>query len=192
MTKNILLLFFFTLAMFFSININSQELIPLQVNNSWKYIEKVKIKGKLIKTDTLISRVEKTMDFNNKKWFYMTELNSKYIVRNDEKGQYEIDTLRTQNNGDFKEVLMFRNDNKLNQNPYKVYETIKVKIDDKITLIKTEIGQFECIKYTIIPHEALENEFYEFYFKPGIGLIYHKWVENDKITTSELIQYNIE
>ncbi|WP_298782357.1 hypothetical protein [uncultured Polaribacter sp.] len=192
MTKNIPLLFFLTLVMLFSLNIYSQDLIPLKVNNSWEYIEKIKVKGKIIKTNKLTSKIEKIVNFNNKKWFYMTELGYNYIVRNDQKGQYEIDTLRTLKNGDFKEVLMFRNPNKLNMDPYKVYEEIKIKIDNKKTVIKTELGKFECIKYTIFPNEQNENEFIEFYFKEGIGVIYHKWVEYDKITTCKLVRYDIK
>lgn len=182
----------FLLTISFSININSQELIPLKVNNEWKYIEKETINGKTTITDTITSNVVKTATYNNKKWFYLNELGDTYLVRNNKQGQYELDTLSIQKNGDFKEVLMFKRNFTLEPISYIVFDDIKVNVESGTTQIKIEIGNFDCIKYSLIPQEAKQNEVIEFYFKPGIGLIYHKWIEKDIITTYELIEFNIE
>ena len=183
-----------TLIVTFSItvNINSQELIPLKVNNEWKYIEKETINGNTTITDTIKSKIEKIVTYNNKKWFYMNELGDKYIVRNDQQGQYELDTLETQKNGDFKEVLMFKNSDKDQKISYKAYGNIKIEKEIGTTKIKTKIGEFDCIKYLLIPQEAKPNEVIEFFFSPGIGLVYHKWIENNIITSYELIEYNVK
>jgi len=180
------------LTMLISIKINSQELIPLKVDNNWKYVKNEAVNGEIIKTDTVTSKVGKIVFFNNKKWFHMNELGDKYVVRNDEQGQYELDTLNTQKNGNFKEVLMFKNNESPKQISYTAYENIKITIESGTKLIKTEIGDFECIKYTLIPQEAKPGEIIEFYFKPGIGLIYHQWIEGEKITTCKLIEYNLK
>ena len=42
----------------------------------------------------------------------------------------------------------------------------------------------------LIPQEVKQNEVIEFFFSPGIGLIYHKWIENEKVTSYELIEHN--
>lgn len=190
--KKILKQLLLIIILSFTINSNAQKLIPLKVNNEWKYLEKETINGNTVITDTITSKIEKTVMYNNKKWFYMTELGDKYIVRNDKQGQYELDTLETQKNGAFKEILMFKRTNNNKSTSYSAYGNIKIVKDKGITKVKTKIGEFDCIKYSILPEQTNENEMIEFFFSPGIGLIYHKWIENLKTTSFELIEYSIE
>lgn len=171
---------------------NSQELIPLKQGNSWKYSAVKTVNGNTEETDTVISVVGQPVVYNNKQWFHLNELGDEYIVRNDENGQYELDTLNTNENSDFAEVLMFKNPKGLKENSYFAYDIIKVTVDADTHLIKTSIGDFTCIKYTLIPQEAGDGEVIEFYIAPGVGVIFHKWITAEWIKTRLLVEYTLK
>ncbi len=173
-----------------TLNLHSQELIPLKVNNNWKYIETVTINDKIVETDTLNSSIKSKLILNGKEWFLMEELGDEFIVRDDKEGQYEIDTLTTLKNGNFKEILMFKRPTRNTSISYHAFDDLTITIAPNTILIKTEAGDFNCIKYTIDYKE--ENEFIEFYIKPDIGVICHRRVENDTITTVKLLEYNLK
>ncbi len=182
---------FLIFILFISNNTNAQELIPLEVNNTWKYLQKEIVNGKTIKIDTLTSKVEKEVTYNNKKWFYLIELGDEYIVRNDKDGQYELDTLSKQANGNYKEVLFLKNDKNLKHNSYVVFEDIEISIENATTPIKTKIGEFKCIKYLIRTLNGTDGLINELYIKPGVGLVRHKRIEKDTTSICDLIGYSV-
>lgn len=170
--------------------LNAQDLIPLKVGNSWTYIQEVSLNGELIEKDTIASSIEKSNVYNNKQWFFMNELGYDYIVRNGEEGQFELDTLKALDDGNFKEVLMFKKKVDNPQRSYQVYDDITVTLSENTFPVKTILGDFDCIKYTLDYQE--KNEYIEFYITPGIGVIQHRWFEKGKITTITLIDYDLK
>ncbi len=179
------------ITLFSSSKIHSQDLIPLKVNNEWTYLEKI-ITNNKVKIDTITSKVEKTVTYNNKEWFFLNELGDDFIVRNDELGHHELDTLTTLKNGNYDEVLIFKNFKKNKSTSYDIYDDVKVTKAAGIFKIETPIGKFKCRKYSLTFEFNNFNEVIEFYFTPKIGLIYYKWIEEETTTTCELINYKLE
>ncbi len=98
---------FFSFFVIFSSSIHSQDLIPLSKSNNWTYTKTNFINNEIIKKDTSYSFIEKTLKVNGKMWYVANEDGFKYIVRNEEKQQFELDSSKVDTYGNFKEFLVF-------------------------------------------------------------------------------------
>lgn len=175
-----------------SIDLHAQELIPLEVNNYWKYQTKIIQNKEVTQADTIVSRVGKTLTYNKKTWYFLNEFGHEYVVRNSEAGQYEIDSLSIEPNGNFKEVLMFKRPKKSKSSFYTAYDNINITIGKNRKIIKTSLGKFKCYKYTLTGENSDVDEKITIYIKPGIGIIYHSTENPYETTIYELIDYKLE
>lgn len=179
------------ILLLFSLNIEAQNLIPLGLNNYWKYEQTTVENGKIISIDTVLNRVNGITTLNGKEWYLLNEFGDNFIVRNTAAGQMEIDTLSVNEDGEYDEIVMFKKPNKSKNLSYLAYDVNNVFIDKSPAIIKTSIGDYKCYKY-IITTEGVENESIETFICPGIGIIYQDWVIDEKHIKSKLVDFKIE
>jgi len=181
---------------FLSTNIYSQELIPLQLGNKWKYEQKTIYKNLIKKRDTVVSEVFDQSLFNEKQWFYLNEMGDTYIVRNDKFGRYwELNNRLKLQDGNFKEELIYRYIDHKDTQLYKIYEGRNECTKHNGTVgIQTNFGKIDCLKYTfnLLKEKGAFTKKIDIYIKPGIGIILLiNYQKNGYILSYQLIDYKL-
>lgn len=150
---------------------NRVELIPLQVGNYWKFVNE--------HGEIEFARVLETVILKGVTWFKYRELNDDdtFIVRNADKGQFEIDT----DTDEVQLVLRFPVDKETQYIQYGVVTNVIPNVE-----ITVPAGTFKTYFYDF----SVENpeDQIKVWIAPGIGLIKSVYYEAEY----ELIEYKIQ
>ncbi len=167
----------------------AQQLIPLEVGNTWTYIRTIRIDQQIIKTDTSYSSIEKSVQIESKTWFISREDGYDYLVRDEGGQQFELDSTIVDPQGRYKEFLVFGIPGKGEKLSYKVgQETVTVAaVKGKVI---TAAGKFKCLKYEFrSPYDS--DGYIDTYISPGVGIVKVIMASGKEITELKLIAYHI-
>lgn len=185
--KSILSLGLFSIL---SLPLFAQSLIPLDLGNQWVYHRELLKDGAVVERDTLRNWIDISFDIQGKEYYSLHEFGDVFVVRNTRKGQFEIDTLSRGEDGKFLEVMMFRKPHKKKVIEYQTFGDDRVKVYPKKERIQSIAGDFDCIKYEILPGNNPDRKI-ETYVAPGIGIVFQKWKQGDKEVVHRLIAYRL-
>ncbi|MDW3646396.1 MAG: hypothetical protein R8P61_05025 [Bacteroidia bacterium] len=186
------LTYILTLASFglLSSSLFAQSLIPLDLGNQWVYHRELLKDGEVIERDTVRNWIDISFDIAGKEYYSLHEFGDVFVVRNSRKGQFEIDTLSRGEDGKFLEVMMFRKPHKKKVIEYQTFGEDRVKVYPTKERIQSIAGDFDCIKYEILPGNNPDRKI-ETYVAPGIGIVFQKWKQGDKEVVHRMIAFRL-
>lgn len=190
------------------------QLIPLSEGFFWKYESKtIDSNGDIIDEEVITNQVMQSFNSAGYDWHVMEEFGDVFIVRNDEKGQWE--GLPTEE--DFSHIVeqsLFL-EYPVNMVPYHYKQSFElidedteyegdeesgmpinqIRVSSLNEKVETPAGEFECIVYHIKPIQV-DEETGDFeiaiYIAPGTGVIKHTITADGEQTVANLIEFVVE